>query len=91
MRRARLASEYDPSGKFVFLHDQTADVVANFGNSVGDFGDLNKSVMSFMDGRVEYVLLQPNKLYDGRQVNGRWVIGKYTFIFNPPGQPLPPP
>src|SRR5579862_2232183 len=31
VRRERLASEFDPTGKFVWIHDQTSDVVSNFG------------------------------------------------------------
>jgi prepilin-type N-terminal cleavage/methylation domain-containing protein len=92
VRRIRLASEYDPTGKFVWIHDQTADVVANFGNLMGEYQELNKSVLAFLDGRCEYRLLQARKLYDVIELGGgRRAIGKYTFIFVPPGQALPPP
>ncbi|MEX2219707.1 MAG: prepilin-type N-terminal cleavage/methylation domain-containing protein [Phycisphaerales bacterium] len=96
VRRTRLASEFDPSGKFVWIHDEVADVVAHTSNPQAripsQFGDINKSVMAFMDGRAEYVLMRPQYLYDGHQApSGAWVIGKYTFIFQLPGRPLPPP
>jgi prepilin-type N-terminal cleavage/methylation domain-containing protein len=91
VRREKLASEYDPTDKFVWIHDQTSDVVANFGSSMGEFGDPNKSVMAFLDGRAEYNKLQPNLLYDlvGQNVAGQRRVGKYTFIFVPPGNGLP--
>jgi prepilin-type N-terminal cleavage/methylation domain-containing protein len=90
-RRIRLASEFDPGGKFVWIHDQTSDVVANFGDAMGEFGDKNKSVMAYLDGRCEYNKLQPNLLYDEVGNATRHIVGKYTFIFTPPGQSLPPP
>jgi prepilin-type N-terminal cleavage/methylation domain-containing protein len=95
VRRCRLANEFDPSGKFVWIHDQTADFVAHGSNPngyMGEFGEMNKSVMAFLDGRCEYLLMQPQKLYDGIQSSpGKWTIRKYTFIFQPHGAPLPPP
>jgi prepilin-type N-terminal cleavage/methylation domain-containing protein len=91
VRRIRLSSEFDPTGKFVWIHDQTSDVVANFGPSMGEFGDPNRSVMAYLDGRAEYNKLQPLKLYDDVGTNGRRAIGKYTFIFVPPGTAMPPP
>jgi prepilin-type N-terminal cleavage/methylation domain-containing protein len=91
VRRIRLANEFDPGGKFVWIHDQTSDVVANFTEAMGEFGDKNKSVMAYLDGRCEYNRLQPNKLYDDVGTNGRHAIGKYTFIFTTPGRPLPNP
>jgi len=91
VRRERLASEFDPTGKFVWIHDQTSDVVANFGPSMGEFGDPNRSVMAFLDGRAEYNKLQPNYLYDlvGTNSPGQRRVGKYTFIFVLNGLGLP--
>jgi len=87
VRRERLASEFDPTGKFVWIHDQTSDVVANFGSSMGEFGDPNKSVMAFLDGRAEYNKLQPGLMYDliGNNTPGQRRLGKYTFVFILPG------
>jgi type II secretory pathway pseudopilin PulG len=95
-RRIRLASEFDPTNKFVWIHDQTTDVVANAPqNSIGymgEFGEKNKSVHAYLDGRVTYNLVRPGMLYDGQQINGNWVLtGKYTFIFTLPGGAMPPP
>jgi prepilin-type N-terminal cleavage/methylation domain-containing protein len=82
IRRIRLASEYDPTGRFVWIHDQTADVVANadYGlplaqrrDWMGEFGDKNKSVMAFYDGHAEYILMTPGEL------SGE----KYTLVFRP--------
>lgn len=95
VRRTRLASEFDPLNKYVWLHDQTSDVVVNApGNNysiIGEFGEKNKSVHAFLDGRVEYNLLQPGHLYEDIGTGGRRAVGKYTFIFLMPGRPLPPP
>jgi prepilin-type N-terminal cleavage/methylation domain-containing protein len=95
-RRIRLASEYDPTGKFVWIHDQTADIIAHSAPTVpyvlSEFGDRNKSVAAFLDGRASYITMKIGKLYDGEQINGRWVVtGQYTFIFQTPGNSMPPP
>lgn len=113
-RRIQLAAEYDASNRFVFLHDQTADLVANdpIGNPggvrphpianpslrpryVGEFGEINKSVMGFLDGRGEYNNMVTGALYDPLLLEGtlgsptaRYTIGRYTFIFSLPGRPL---
>ncbi|MFN0133881.1 MAG: type II secretion system protein [Phycisphaerales bacterium] len=76
-RRARLATEFDPTNKFVWIHDQTADVVTHNGapavpngNLVGrplfdgEFAEKNKSVMAFLDGRAEYLKMTTWALYD---------------------------
>ena len=63
MRRLKLASDFSTS-KFVWIHDQTADIVTQEDPSVqtlypngieGDYGDMNKSVMAFYDSHVEYL------------------------------------
>jgi prepilin-type N-terminal cleavage/methylation domain-containing protein len=88
VRRERLASEYDPTGKFVWIHDQTSDVVANASSVMGEFGDKNKSVMAYLDGRAEYNLCQVGLMYDliGQNIPGQRRLGKYTFVFVLPGQ-----
>ena len=95
-RRIRLASEFDPTQKFVWIHDQTTDVVANAAvgslGYMGEFGEKNKSCHAYLDGRVQYNLVKPGYLYDGTQVGGVWTVtGKYTYIFQLPGRPLAPP
>lgn len=95
VKRIRMATEYDPSNKFVWLHDQTADLVANAPDIqtvyMGEMGDKNRSVMSFLDGRCEYLTLKSKALYDHVPTPSGWGIGKYTFIFVRPGVPLPNP
>jgi prepilin-type N-terminal cleavage/methylation domain-containing protein len=97
VRRERLASEFDPTGKFVWIHDQTSDVVSNFGDTMGEFGDKNKSVHAYLDGHCQYNKVYAEMLYDdvGPNTNphspGGHAIGKYTYIFMLPGHPLPPP
>jgi len=69
IRRCRLAESFDP--RFVFIYDQTADVttcaqfnvfpVSSRRNWMGEFGEVNKSVLGFMDGRAEYLRLMPGE------------------------------
>lgn len=82
MRRLRVGSSFQPS-KFVFLHDQTADIVTQNDSRVrsiypngieGDFGEDNKSVMAFFDGHADYLELEL------QQVSGEY----YTLIFEFP-------
>jgi prepilin-type N-terminal cleavage/methylation domain-containing protein len=95
-RRERLASEFDPSGKFVWIHDQASDTVAN-STTVGfkyhnDYGDINKSVHGYLDGHVLYNKVYRGSTYDPIAIGGgRYTIGKYTFIFQVPGEQLPTP
>lgn len=106
IRRIRLASEFDPTNKFVWIHDQTADRVANYPTDpppavlppiatrpqyIGEFGEKNKSVMGFMDGRAEYNLMTTWAFYDPVDGATPYRVGKYIFIFNLPGTPLPTP
>ncbi len=99
VRRIRLASEFDPTNKFVWIHDQTADVVANNGTGpipgrpqfMGEFGEKNKSVMGFLDARAEYNKMVSGSMYDPVNSVAPYGVGKYIFIFNLPGQTLPPP
>ena len=91
VRRMRLASEYDPTGKMVWIHDQTADIVANqygpptpIGNRpefMGEFGEKNKSVMGYLDGRAEYNKMMTGSMYDPARLTPPYGVGKYTFIF----------
>jgi prepilin-type N-terminal cleavage/methylation domain-containing protein len=52
------------TSKLVWIHDQTADLVANAADRsianktdpvMGEFGDINKSVMTFIDGHAAYI------------------------------------
>lgn len=61
VRRIKLAADFDTS-KFVWIHDQTADVVANDPQRRdwrGEFNDMNKSVMAFLDGHAAYIQMSP--------------------------------
>jgi len=97
VRRIRLASEFDPTNKFVWMHDQTSDVVSHFNDVMGEFGDKNKSVHAYLDGRCQYNKVTKFWLYDdvgpnaGTTAPTGHAVGKYTYIFTLPGQPLPPP
>jgi prepilin-type N-terminal cleavage/methylation domain-containing protein len=104
VRRIRLASEFDPTNAFVWIHDQTADVVANTDQGLplanrrlimGEFGEPNKSVMAYLDGRALYNKMTTGSFYDpiatGNPPPNDWAVGKYMFIFRPIGVSLPPP
>ena len=60
--RIRLADSFVPS-RFVWLHDETADIVVNNDNSSfrlkNGYDDFNKSVMLYMDGHAGYILISP--------------------------------
>ena len=61
MRRMTVAGSTDAS-KFVWIYDQTGDIVAEDPqrrNWVGEFGDRNKSVMAFLDGHGDYIQMLP--------------------------------
>jgi prepilin-type N-terminal cleavage/methylation domain-containing protein len=50
------------AARFVLIHDQAADYVSNdpsVRNWITEFGDQNKSVMSFVDGHVDYLRIVP--------------------------------
>ena len=79
IRRMTMASNF-ASSEFVWVHDQTADIVSNDPqrrNWVGEFGDRNKSVMTFLDGHTDYVELIP----------GASKGPGYRFHFPMPGEP----
>jgi prepilin-type N-terminal cleavage/methylation domain-containing protein len=99
-RRIRLASDWDPTGKLVWIHDQTADITSHTDRGVplnqrrrvmGEFGDYNRSVMGFLDGRVEYNVVVTGAEYDPASYTPPYGVGKYIFFFWRPGEPLPPP
>lgn len=58
-RMFRSASMEAPS-RFIWLHDQTMDIVAfKAQDQIGDHGELNRSTSGFMDGHVEYLRAEP--------------------------------
>ena len=80
MKRFRQAEFFDPA-KMVWIHDQTADVVANDSQGrdwMGEFNEKNKSVMAFYDGHAEYLYIEPK---DPRNPDANLTTEKYTFIF----------
>jgi prepilin-type N-terminal cleavage/methylation domain-containing protein len=105
VRRIRLASEFDPTNKFEWIHDQMLDVIANWpgvgGQSTSplatrplyltEFGEKNKDVLGFLDARAEYIKTVTGALYDPISETPPYGVGKYICIFNLPGQPLPHP
>jgi len=69
IRRMELAADFSTS-TFVFIHDQIADISTNLGAKstwpegiMGEYGEMNRSIMAFHDGHVEYLnvtLWEPN-------------------------------
>lgn len=79
--RLRLSDAFQPS-RMVWLNDQTADVVANNPNpqfklkNANSCGDINKSIMGFMDGHAGYHVVRPGNVYP---INYKNEI--YSFVF----------
>jgi prepilin-type N-terminal cleavage/methylation domain-containing protein len=81
VKRMGTAANFVPS-KFVFVHDQTGDIVANDAqrrNWTGEFKDVNRSVMTFLDGHTDYIEMTP----------GEVMTSKYWFWMPMPGDPTP--
>lgn len=62
MRVFRQADGISPS-KFVFVHDQYADLIANSSSTqyqlINGYGDINKSIMGFFDGHAAIKKVRP--------------------------------
>ena len=65
IRRLEMAADFSTS-TFVFIHDQTADIATQqdprvmnqYPNGIlGEYGEMNRSIMAFYDGHVEYIQL----------------------------------
>jgi len=80
VRRIQQAENFAPA-KFVWIHDQTTDIVINtYKDWMGEFGDMNKSVMAFYDGSANYVKVLPKQQGDP-DIN--LITDDYAMIFNP--------
>ncbi|MFG0326863.1 MAG: prepilin-type N-terminal cleavage/methylation domain-containing protein [Phycisphaerales bacterium JB037] len=65
MRRMAQANNFS-SSKFAWITDQTGDIVTfdpQRRDWVGEFGDINKSVIGFLDGHAGYVRMQPGAAF----------------------------
>lgn len=64
LRRLKLAADFDTS-RFVYMNDQTMDVVANSENAnlrlMGEFNQINRAVAGFLDGSVRYIDVLPGQ------------------------------
>ncbi|MBL8762887.1 MAG: type II secretion system protein [Phycisphaerae bacterium] len=65
MRRMNAADSYSPS-RFVWFHDEYADIVI-YSNSPkamvrNGYGDINKSLLGFLDGHVAYLTVFPGNV-----------------------------
>jgi len=81
VNRIRALASAGNLSTYVWMHDQIADIVANFGNATGEFGGANMSVCGFLDQHAAYMQLSPGALSGPG----------YTFtIPNPPVPPPPP-
>ncbi|MGQ0628202.1 MAG: type II secretion system protein [Phycisphaerales bacterium] len=84
--RIKAGDTYIPS-RLVWINDQYADVIVNNRNANlrlrNGFGDINKSVLGFMDGHAAYANVVPG----GPTVARSFVNEEYSMIF----EGLPPP
>jgi prepilin-type N-terminal cleavage/methylation domain-containing protein len=79
-QRMRVADAYSPS-RFVWVHDQTPDVVVNTVDAwiENGYGDINKGIMGHLDGHGSYLkLTTPAFKDDPAAYQGEG----YTFIFD---------
>ena len=78
MTRLKFGGTFD-SSRMVWLHDQYADVVVNNSNTqfrlVNGYGDVNKSLMAFLDGHAGY-----HDVYPGAQPRS-FKNEYYSFVF----------
>ncbi len=77
VRRLSIADSFVPS-KFAWINDQYADVVVNSGEKVrmlNGYGDINKSLLGFMDGHGAYFTV-----FGGKKKTS-YINDKYTFVF----------
>jgi hypothetical protein len=77
-RRLRAADAFTPS-RFAWVHDEYADIVvynnsASYGIKNG-YGEVNKSVMGFMDGHAAYHNVIPGRTTESYRNS------QYTFVF----------
>jgi prepilin-type N-terminal cleavage/methylation domain-containing protein len=80
----RQGDSFNPS-RFVWMNDQYSDVISNNSN-VGfrlknGFGDLNKSVMGFMDGHAAYLKVRPGNNIIKGDPNNSYNNADYSFWF----------
>jgi prepilin-type N-terminal cleavage/methylation domain-containing protein len=77
-QRLRASDAFTPS-RMVWLNDQTTDVVVNNTSQSfkleNGFGDVNRSVLGFLDGHASY-----HTVYPGAQRKS-FINDKYTFVF----------
>ena len=79
MRRMAQANNFS-SSKFAWITDQTGDIVTfdpRRRDWVGEFGDINKSVIGFLDGHAGYT----------RMVPGAAITSEYQFFFRKRSDP----
>jgi hypothetical protein len=71
-RQMRIADAF-LSSRYVWCYDQTSDAVVNQNraNYVNGYGDINRSILSFLDGHAAYLAL----------VSGQPVGQSYTLLF----------
>jgi prepilin-type N-terminal cleavage/methylation domain-containing protein len=87
-QRMRVADAYSPS-RFVWVHDQTPDVVVNTVDAwiENGYGDINKGIMGHLDGHGSYLKLNAPEFEDDPSA---YQGDGYTFIFDSlrdPGDP----
>jgi len=87
--RLRLADNFQPS-RMIWLNDEYCDITINQTSDdariVNGYGDINKSVVGFLDGHSKYIKIIPGGDGDPNSAIAPWLVpaysnGEYTVVF----------
>lgn len=89
MDRMRLADSFQPS-RMIWLNDEYCDITINRTSAdarvINGYGDINKSVVGFLDGHVRYLKIIPGGESDPLSTTQPWRVpafsnSEYTVVF----------
>jgi prepilin-type N-terminal cleavage/methylation domain-containing protein len=87
--RLRLADNFTPS-RFIWVNDEYCDITINQISStarvVNGYGDINKAVVTFLDGHARYMKMIPGGEGDPNNTLRPWLVpaynnSEYTVVF----------
>ena len=85
----RLADSFSPS-RFIWLNDEYCDITINQVSSAAriknGYGDINKAVVTFLDGHAKYIKVIPGGETDPNNTLRPWLVqaynnSEYTVVF----------
>jgi hypothetical protein len=88
-RRLSLSDGFVPS-RMIWINDEYCDITINQYSSaakiVNGYGDINRSVVAFLDGHSRYLKMIPGGESDPNRINRPWLVpaysnGDYTVVF----------